>query len=352
MSENTVTITEERYMKIGQAMLEKVGVSKEHANIQMESLLDADQKEIYTHGLFRLPRYVQQLEQGYIHAQPEMAFVHEGPVVKVLDADYSLGAVAGHMAMNEAIKISSAKGVGVVAVRKSNHFGTAAFFAEMASKQQQIGLVFTNTSPQIAPTGTKKPIIGNNPWSISVPSSLGHPITLDMANSIVARGKMRIAAQKGEQIPLGWALDREGRPTTDPLEAIKGIVLPIGGYKGYGISLMIEILAGVLTGSDYAEKMVDLDVNQKRNVGHLFISLNIEQFMHFKQFVSRVDELVQFIKNAPRIKEEEEAFLPGEIEWKKKKVNERQKSVQLSLKTLDALRDLVRKHQIEMPVLK
>lgn len=348
MTEQSVTISTKSYMQLGQSVLHKVGVPEEHAHIQMESLLDADQKGVSTHGIFRLPRYVHQLAKGYIHAQPNMKFVKEGPIVKVLDVDHSLGAVASYLAMKEAIKLSSAKGVGIVAVRKSNHFGTAAFYSELASSEGQIGIVFTNTSPLIAPTGTKKPIVGNNPWSISVPSRLGHPITLDIANSVVARGKIRIAAQKGESIPLGWALDRDGNPTTDPLEAIKGIILPIGEHKGYGISLMIEILAGVLTGADFAESMVGVDEDKKRNVGHLFMALNIEQFMPLEEFLSRVDELIQAVKRAPRIKEEQEAFLPGEIEWRKKLASMEQQTVPLSAKTFQALLDLCHEYKVDV----
>lgn len=347
MSELSVTISTKSYLQVGQTILQKVGVPEEHARIQMESLLDADQKGVSTHGIFRLPRYVHQVNQGYIHAQPNIKFVKNGPIVKVLDADHSLGAVASYLAMKEAMKLSADKGVGVVAVRRSNHFGTAAFYSELASQNQQIGLVFTNTSPLIAPTGTKKPIVGNNPWSISAPSSLGHPITLDIANSIVARGKMRIAAQKGEPIPLGWALDRDGNPTTDPVEAIKGIILPIGEHKGYGISFMIEILAGILTGADFAESMVGVDEDSKRNVGHLFMALNIEHFMPLERFISRVDELVQAVKRAPRIEEEQEAFLPGEIEWRKKKVSMEQQTVQLSAKTYQSLLDLCDKYKVD-----
>lgn len=348
MGEENITITEEIYLKLGTDLLKKVGVPEEHARIQMGALLDADQKGVTTHGIFRLPRYVEQVHKGFVHSKPEIQFVKEGPIVKVLDADHGLGAVVSNLAMEEALNISSKKGVGVVAVRRSNHFGTAGYFAEMAAMRNQIGIVFTNTSPLIAPTGSKKPIVGNNPWSISAPSSLEHPITLDMANSIAARGKMRIAAQKGEQIPFGWALDREGQPTTDPLEAIKGIILPIGGHKGYGISLMIEILAGVLTGSDFGENMVNADDNQKRNVGHLFIALNIEHFMDMDEFKSRMDELIGAVKNAPRINEEQEVFLPGEIEWQKKELEQKNKYVQVSKKTFQSLSKLCSEFNIDI----
>lgn len=310
------SVLQEDYMNLGKKTLLKAGVSEAHAEIQMRSLLESDRRGIHTHGIFRLPRYLEQLKNKHINPQPGINKVKESTIVDVIDGDHGLGAVVSHIAMNKTIKKSLKHGVGVVSCRRSNHFGTAAYYAELASSQNQIGIVLTNSSPAIAPTGSKKPLIGNNPWSISVPGEAGQPITLDMANSVVAKGKLRISQQNGECIPLGLALNHKGEPTTDPTEALHGVVLPIGGYKGYGIALMIEILAGILTGADFSVNMVDHDADNKRNVGHLFISLNIEHFMGINQFYHRLDELRDLIKQAPRIDPEQEILLPGEREWR------------------------------------
>lgn len=313
-----IELKREKYTKLVTEILTAIGVPKEHALIQMDAFLDADLSGVTTHGVFRLPRYVEQIKHGYINPNPNINIIKKGSIIQVIDGDHGLGAVVSYYAMKEAVKRSEDHGMGVVAVRKSNHFGTASFFAEMASRKNKIGFVITNASPAIAPTGSLKPIIGNNPWSISVPSNLGYPITLDLANSIVAKGKMRIAIEKGEKIPFDWALNAKGEPTDDPLEALKGVILPIGDYKGYGISFMFEILAGVLAGAEFGEGMGSLDENRQRNVGHLFFSINIEEFMELEEFKSRLDVLVTSVKNAPKINEDQEIYVPGEKGWKKK----------------------------------
>jgi LDH2 family malate/lactate/ureidoglycolate dehydrogenase len=316
-TQNYHKVLQSHYVDIGKKALMDVGVSEEHAEIEMLSLLESELRGVFSHGIFRLPRYLEQLKHQYINPAPNIRNLKENRIIDVLDGDHGLGAVVGTIAMKKAIKKSNQHGMGVIGCRRSNHFGTAAYYAEMAAKENQIGIVFTNSSPIIAPTGSTKPLIGNNPWSISVPTK-GNPITLDLANTIVAKGKLRIAQQNGESIPLGWALDHTGKPTTDPAEALKGVVLPIGGYKGYGIALMVEILAGVLTGADFSESMVDHDAAGKRNVGHLFISINLSHFMALEEFHSRIAVLIEAIKQAPKGDESQDIFLPGEIEWKHK----------------------------------
>lgn len=316
-------VLQSHYVDIGKKALVNTGVSEDHAEIEMLSILESDLRGVFSHGIFRLPRYLEQLRHQYINPAPNIKNCKESSLIEILDGDHGLGAVVGTIAMKKAIQKSIKHGVGIVGCRKSNHFGTAAYFAEMAANQNQIGMVFTNSSPIIAPTGSIKPLIGNNPWSISIPTK-GYPITLDLANTIVAKGKLRIAQQNGESIPLGWALDSKGQPTTDPEEALKGVVLPIGGYKGYGIALMVEILSGILTGADFSENMVDHDANEKRNVGHLFISLNLQHFMELEEFHSKINEFIELIKQAPKVDDNQDIFLPGEKEWRHKsnQVNE------------------------------
>lgn len=309
------------YIEIGKKALKTHGVSEEHAEIQMLSLLDSDLRGVFSHGIFRLPRYIDQLKNRYINPNPDIRPLQENGMIDVFDGDHGLGAVLGTIAMKKAIERSVKSGVGVVGCRKGNHFGTAAYYTEMAAKENQIGIVFTNSSPIIAPTGSVHPLIGNNPWSISVPTTT-NPITLDLANTIVAKGKLRIAQQNGDSIPLGWALDHTGKPTTDPAEALKGVVLPIGGYKGYGIALMVEILSAIITGADYSVNMVDHDADGKRNVGHLFISLNLQHFMELEEYFARIENLVGLIKHAPKVDENVDVYLPGEIEWKHKTAQE------------------------------
>lgn len=312
-------INEDNYIEFGKAILTQLGVERSHAQIQMESLLDADLKGTSTHGLYRLSRYIDQLKREDVTPNPHITKeeTRNGNIV-LMDGDHGLGAVNGYYGMNQAVTMSKRNGLGMVTIRNSNHFGAAGYFSEIAAKNEQIGIVFSNSSPSIAPTGSKKPVLGNNPWSISVPTNKGYCITLDVSNGKVAKGKIRLAKENNEEIPDGWALNMEGMPTNDPIEALKGIILPVGDHKGYGITLMIEILAGVLTGSDFGLNMVNVDEKGKRNVGHFMLSVDINSLMDTAEYYRRIDQLVDMIKSAPAIKEGDNIFLPGEMEYKQK----------------------------------
>ncbi|MFJ5769909.1 Ldh family oxidoreductase [Psychrobacillus sp. NPDC093180] len=337
------------YISIGTKLLMEVGVPEEHAEITMLSLLDADQKGVYTHGFFRLSTYLKQIARGNINPKPVIEIKQKGTNIRLVDGNGGLGSVVSYYAMKEAIEISRERGVGVVGVKGSNHFGTAAYYAEMAAAKGKIGIVMTNASPAIAPTGGKKVVLGNNPWSISVCSNLGYPITLDMANSI-ARGKIRLKALTGESIPVGWALNREGEPTTNAKEALEGIILPIGDHKGYGIALMIDLLAGVLTGAQFGIQNPGVEENGKRNNGHLFISLNIEAFMSMDEFNKRTDELIEMIRSVPKIDENKSIFLPGEIEWENK-LSQKKGTTKIPERIIKQIELLCKERKVLFPIL-
>ncbi|WP_059103052.1 Ldh family oxidoreductase [Shouchella shacheensis] len=347
--EKEYIVSSSDYISMGMEVIRQYGVSKEHAGILMDNFLDCDKKGIFTHGFVRLPTYIMQIKRGNINPQPKINKIKDDSIVKLIDGDHALGAVAGHYAMQEAIKISSEYGVGVVGVRNSTHFGTAAYYTEMASQNNQIGITFTNASPGIAPTGSLKPLLGNNPWSISVPTNFAYPVTMDIANSIVARGKIRVANSKGESIPLGWAINKFGESTTDPKEALDGgAILPIGDYKGYGITFMIEILTGVLTGSGFGNQNAGVAEDGKRNNGHLFLSLNVEKFMEIAHFKQRVGDLVHMVKSLPKIDENKDILLPGEIEWQRKLELE-EGTVKVSEQIYDVMVDLSNEYEVKIP---
>lgn len=347
--EKTFIVISSDYIKMGTEILEQVGVSTDHAVILMENFLNCDEKGIYTHGIYRLPTYIKQMQRGNINPKPNIRKIKDNSLIRLIEGDEGLGAVISYYAMQEAIEISKERGIGVVGVRNSTHFGAAAYYTEMASEKDQIGIVFTNASPAIAPTGSIKPLLGNNPWSISVPTNLDFPITMDIANSVVARGKIRIANSKGESIPLGWAINKFGEPTTNPKEALDGgAILPIGDYKGYGITLMIEILAGVLTGSGFGNQIAGVEQDGKRNNGHLFISLNVEAFMGIEDFKQRVDELIQMVKSVPKINEDKEILLPGEIEWSRK-LKQTKGTILLNEQIYNVITELAAEYGVKVP---
>ncbi|MBP1930844.1 Ldh family oxidoreductase [Ammoniphilus resinae] len=344
----TRRLSQEQYLELGTHILTQIGIPQNHAGVQISSLLDADQRKVHTHGLFRLPTYIKQIINGGINKDPNIQRLRRGPVIELMDGDHGLGAVVASTAMKAAIELSSQNGIGVVSVKNGSHFGMAAYYAELATYENQIGIAMSNTSPMIAPTGSLKPVLGNNPWAIAVPTNMNYPVTLDMANSMVAKGKIRMAALKEESIPFGWALDNLGRPTNDPKEALKGVILPIGGYKGYGITLMVDILAGVLSGADFGEKVPDHETGEKRNIGQLFISINVGNFMNIDQFKSRMDELIESIKTAPRIDPDIEVLLPGEKEWKNK-LNELHQPFDFPINVVDSLVQVCQKYNIDLP---
>lgn len=336
------------YIRNGMSILNKVGVVTEHAEIVMLNLLDSDQKGIHTHGFYRLQTYIDQINKNNINPQPDIKTIKDNSNVKLMDGDDGLGYVVSYCAMQEAITISKERGIGVVGVRRSNHFGAAAYYSEMAAKENQIGIVMTNASPAIAPTGSLKALLGNNPWSISVPTHFNYPITLDIANSVIARGKIRLKALNGESIPLGWALDENGQPTTNAADALKGVILPIGDYKGYGITLLIDILTGVLTGAKFGDQVPKVDEDGKRNNGHLFISLNIESFLEINDFKTRVDTLVNMVKSAPKVHEDMDILLPGEKEWKMK-MNQKADWVRVPERVFNFIESLSKQYNLELP---
>lgn len=234
----------------------------------------------------------------------------------LLDGRNHFGAVVGKEALEIALRKAKENGVCAVGVKGSNHFGTGAYYALKAIKQDMILLVMSNASQTMPPTGGIRPFIGTNPLAVGVPSMEEPHFILDMATSVVARGKIIVSAQKGEEIPIGWAIDKEGNPTTDAHAALEGSVLPLGGAKGYGISMFIDIVCGVLTGAGFGKYVNNMYENweEPQNVGHFFIAVDIRRFMPIDLFKARMDQYIREIKREPKAPGVEEIFIPGELE--------------------------------------
>jgi LDH2 family malate/lactate/ureidoglycolate dehydrogenase len=296
-------------------VLTKAGVKPEEAEIISETLLFAELRNIKSHGIVRLPTYVKRLENAAVNQNAEMRFLeNKAAAVSVLDADNGMGQVAGYKAMKAAMDIARIYGIGLVAVKNSNHFGVASYFSMLASKDDMIGLVMTNASPAIAPFGTKTPLLGTNPLTVAVPAKKGKPIVLDMSMSTVARGKIRMAALQNKEMPLDWGLDKDGNPTSDPSEALLGSLVPIGGVKGSGLSLIIDLLTGALTGTSFLGEVKNItDMSGPSKTSHLFIAINIGAFMDIDEYKERVDDAISKIKSLPP-KGDNEIFMAGEIE--------------------------------------
>lgn len=296
-------------------ILKRVGVKDENAGIIADTLICADLRGVKSHGIVRLPTYVERVEKGVLSLHDNMELEQKSSAVAVLDAKNGFGQVAGYKAMNAAIEIARTHGVAMVGVKNSNHFGIASYYSMMALEADMIGIVMTHASPAIAPYGTAVPLLGTNPLSIAVPVSCEKPIVLDMSMSTVARGKIRYAALNGERIPEGWGLDSKGRPTTDPNEVLNGgSVVPVGGPKGSGLALIVDIICGILTNSCLTGEVKTVtDMSGPSKTGHMFCAVNISSFIDVDLFKSNIDKTIKRIK-ALDAAADNAVYLPGEIE--------------------------------------
>ncbi|WP_062207643.1 Ldh family oxidoreductase [Streptomyces sp. NBRC 109706] len=288
----------------------------EDARTVARCLIEADLRGVDTHGLVRLPGYLRRLRAGLVNPRPELAPHRVVPSAAALDGRDGLGFVVASRAMAEAVRLAEETGIGVVSVRRSTHFGMAASYVLRAVEAGMVALVFTNASPAMPPWGGRQPLLGTSPLAAGAPGGERGPVVLDMSPAVVARGKIRRAARRGEEIPLGYALDAEGVGTTDPLRALEGVVLPVGGPKGAGLSLLMDILAGVLSGAAFAGDVGDQykDFDRPQNVGHLFLALRPDLFLPLDEYRRRMDLLVDRVRSTPRAAGVEAITLPGELE--------------------------------------
>lgn len=276
------------------AVLQTAGVPAADAALVGESIVDAHAHGKGTHGIGRLPLYIDRIARGLMRPETPLAELAAAPAMALLDAGDGLGQVAAARGMDRAISMAQTCGVGLVGVRRAHSFGAAAWVARRATAQGMAALVLSNASPAIAPTGGTRPLFGTNPIAFGLPAPAGEPaIVLDMATAEVARSKVRAAAAAGERIPLGWALDAEGRPTEDPAAALAGSMAPMGGAKGYGLSLVIDVLAGLMTGSAFAGRALALsDMSGPSNVGFLLIAIDTARFLPRPAWDAAMAELI------------------------------------------------------------
>jgi len=300
-----------KLFEISSSVLTNHGVPEDQAQIISDTIVYAHASGKNTHGATRLGIYVSKIKSGFMNPDTKLNELSEKGVIGVYDAGHGFGQVAAYRAVEKSIEKAKLYGVGISSVRHSNNFGTAAYFAKMATDAGKIALIFTNSAPAIAPWGGNKPIFGTNPIAAGFPTHEGSPqIILDMAVSNVARGKIRLAAKKGEKIPFGWALDPDGELTDDPNLAIKGSMVPIGEHKGAGLSLIVDLFAGLLTGAAFAGGVKPLNtLDDYSNYGHLFMVIDPKFFMDSGSYNERMKHLIETIKSDSGVNE---IFLPGE----------------------------------------
>ena len=298
------------------SLLQAHGVPTEDAATIAGCLVSADLRGVDTHGLCRLPIYLERVRAGLINPSPNLAPKRVTPVAATLDGENGFGFVIGTRAMAEAISMAKEFGIGVVSARRSTHFGMAASYALPAVNAGFMAMVFSNASQAMPPWGSKQMLLGTNPFCMAAPAGKHRPIILDMSPAVAARGKIRRAERRGEAIPLGYALDAEGRPTTDPTAALAGVVLPIGEHKGSGISMFMDIFGGVISGANFGGAVGDQykAMDQPQDVGHFFLAMKPNLFVSEDDYRARMDALIDRVRAAPRVDGVHEILLPGEPE--------------------------------------
>ena len=301
----------------GCRVLEHLDVPADHAREVSACLIKAELRGIDSHGMVRLPVYSRRIQAGVVKAKPQIRLVPSSSpgAAALIDGDNGLGAVVGARAMASALDLARQHGTGFVGVRNSNHFGPAAYYVEKAIAKGCIGLAISNAPPNMAPFGGRQRFLGTNPIAIGIPAAQEAPLIFDASTSVVARGKIIVAAHTGKPIPEGWAIDPEGYPTSDAERALAGAMLPFGGPKGSAISFIIDILCGVLTGAAFGGHVPQLeDLTAVQNVGHVLAAMRTDLFMSEREFRERMDEVLGLLKGSPPAPGKERVLVPGEIE--------------------------------------
>jgi LDH2 family malate/lactate/ureidoglycolate dehydrogenase len=297
-----------------QQILEAAGVPGPKARIVAESLVAANLRGVDSHGVLLTPHYIEQLEAGDMDPHNDGRVISENGSCLVYDAEHGIGQVVSAICCDHAVRLAQEHGISMVVARESNHFGAAAFWAQRLSRQGYLGIVMCDASPQVPPWQGKQGRIGTNPICVSVPHPDAQGWLLDMATTQVAYGKIENALLKGETtIPSGWAMDLEGRPTTDITRKV--MLMPLGGYKGSGLSMMVEVLCAVLGGGGMSTQLGSIRIHHKFvRVNHVFFAIDVQRFLPLDEFHRRMDWLVANVKSAPPAAGYDEVLVAGEPE--------------------------------------
>ena len=315
------TVIPERLKEAVSAVLTGYGARESEATIVADSLVRAEMRGTDTHGLPYLKLLVERIDARMVSVPTCVTVVTDDGATALLDGGNGIGQVAGRAAMDLSLRKAREIGVGLTLVRNTNNLGFLAFYTMHAAEHGCVGITMGNANAAISPWGGADAFFGTNPLSIAVPGN-GEPVALDMSSSVVARGKIRRAQRLGEKIPMGWALDEAGMATDDPVAALKGTLVPIGGPKGYGLALMIDVLAGMLSGSAFGRGIKSFhELLGPTGVGALTLAIDVARFMPLEQFKNLMHAYVAAIRNSRKAKGTARIYLPGEIEAEKEKTS-------------------------------
>jgi LDH2 family malate/lactate/ureidoglycolate dehydrogenase len=305
-----------------QDIFRKIGVGVEDATLLANSMIEANLRGVDTHGITRmLCVYVERIRRGVMNPESRFTVVREKASTALIDCHNSIGQMGAAKAMQMAIEKARQTGVAFTAVTHSNHYGMAAYWAMMALPQGMIGFSSTNAPAAAAPTGGRTAMLGANPFAVAFPTEHELPVILDLSTTVVARGRILLYAKQDKPLEPGWALDERGIPTTDPHAALKGLLAPIGGYKGYGMMLALDLLCGIMTGSNYGAHFPGFladNMIEPTDVGSVFGAIHVESFMDLPEFKTSMDKAIQEIKHSDRVEGVQRIYIPGEIEFETK----------------------------------
>jgi len=320
-------------------IFQKHNLSKDHSKIVSDYLIKAELLGAPSHGLARLKMYCDRIKKKLINSKPKIKIKKISNSISHVDADNSIGFIAADIGIKQAIKNAKKTGIGLVAVKRSGHYGLSSFYADQAVKNNLLVFCFTNAPAALAPYGAKKSLFGTNPICFGVPTGKT-PFILDASTSMINRGKIRRASKLGKKIPYGVALDKFGNITTDANKALKGTQLPIATFKGSGLAWMVDILSGVLTGSSHSGKTKDPfdDFSGPQNMGHLFITINPKIFVG-KNFLKEMKINISRIKKLPKAKGFSSILYPGERKNKTYRKN-MNKDISIPSKILKEINEL------------
>lgn len=303
-----------------------MGVRMDDAALFANALVDADLHGVSTHGVSRLSIYLRRIQAGLIRPDAELKVLRQAGSIITYDAGNGLGQAQAIKALKHLMPIAERNGVAAGTIRNSQHFGALSYYCNLAAAHGFVLLAMTNCEPAVAPEGGYQPFFGTNPIAASFPTGKGYPIKIDLATSTIARGNIIAAQKKDASIPLGWALDRNGEPTTDAQEALLGTVLTMAGHKGYALALMVELFSGLLSGSAIGNEVGSMykDMDRIQNVGHFFCLFHIDAFLDRSEYLRNIDATIDRIKAGRKRPGVDEILVPGERSSRKAQLNSEQ----------------------------
>src|SRR5208282_101740 len=292
-------LTKKELLDICENIFTAVHVPREDSKIAANCLVNANLRGVDGQGVRRIRQQVSMIKAGTINPTPRMSFAKECDSTALLDGDHGLGSIVATKAMQESIRKAKQFGTSIVSARNTNDFGMAANYAMLALDQDCVGIVMTNTLPLVAPWGGKAPVLGTNPICVAIPAGEELPIVFDAATSTISHSKIELKFEEGESIPNHWAIDSSGIPTTNAAVALQGALTPLGGYKGFGLGLMVDLLTGALSGMASARNVEETSLSKKSTIGQFFATIDLSAFCEPSTFKTQVDSLIREIKSSP-----------------------------------------------------